>query len=109
MRAAPHKGKRAIELSLHVAKVNDGIGAGSLTAGLQLAACVRSIEDHGFLLSIGIQVGLLRTVYIFLAVWISEQSHAIVLIAYTSLVEHACPAYRPQRDVDFLISCVEPT
>ncbi|CAL5224877.1 g7636 [Coccomyxa viridis] len=52
---APHKGKRAIELSLHVAKVNDGIGAGSLTAGLQLAACVRSIEDHGFLLSIGIQ------------------------------------------------------
>ena len=54
--AAPHKGKRAIELSLHVAKVNEGLGAESLTAGLQLAACVRSIEDHGFLLSLGIQV-----------------------------------------------------
>ena len=54
--AAPHKGKRAIELSLQVAKVNEGIGPESLTAGLQLAACVRSIEDHGFLLSLGIQV-----------------------------------------------------
>ena len=54
--AAPHKGKRAIELSLHMAKVNEGLGAESLTAGLQLAACVRSIEDHGFLLSLGIQV-----------------------------------------------------
>ncbi len=53
---APHKGKRAIELSLHVAKVNEGLGAESLTAGLQLAACVRSIEDHGFLLSLGIEV-----------------------------------------------------
>ena len=47
--AAPHKGKRAIELSLHVAKVNEGLGLESLSAGLQLAACVRSIEDHGFL------------------------------------------------------------
>lgn len=54
--AAPHKGKRAIELSLHVARVNDGLGLESLSAGLQLAACVRSTEDHGFLLSLGIQV-----------------------------------------------------
>ena len=71
MLAAPHKGKRAIELSLHVAKVNEGIGAGSLTAGLQLAACVRSIEDHGFLLSIGVQVGLLQRSFMFFTLYIS--------------------------------------
>ena len=57
MLAAPHKGKRAIELSLHVTKVNEGVVAGALTAGLQLAACVRSIEDHGFLMSTGVKVG----------------------------------------------------
>ena len=39
-----------------MAKVNEGLGLDSLAAGLQLAACVRSIEDHGFLLSLGIQV-----------------------------------------------------
>ena len=39
-----------------MAKVNEGLGLESLSAGLQLAACVRSIEDHGFLLSLGIQV-----------------------------------------------------
>ena len=68
--AAPHKGKRAIELSLHVARVNDGLGLESLAAGLQLAACVRSIEDHGFLLSLGIQVASHRPgVTSHLSVW----------------------------------------
>ena len=43
-----------------MAKVNDGLGLESLSAGFQLAACVRSIEDHGFLLSLGIQVTLHR-------------------------------------------------
>ncbi len=43
-----------------MAKVNEGLGLESLSAGLQLAACVRSIEDHGFLLSLGIQVATHR-------------------------------------------------
>lgn len=43
-------------LSLHVAKVNAGLGPEALAQGLQLAACVRSVEDHGFLLDIGVQV-----------------------------------------------------
>ena len=43
-------------LSLHVAKVNAGIGAAALAAGMQLPACVRSMEDHGFLLTTGVQV-----------------------------------------------------
>lgn len=43
-------------LSLHVAAVNAGISASALTKGLQVPACVRSVEDHGFLLTLGIQV-----------------------------------------------------
>ena len=43
-------------LSLHVAKVNAGIGAAALVPGMHLPACVRSMEDHGFLLTTGIQV-----------------------------------------------------
>lgn len=43
-------------LSLHVARANSGLGAEGLSAGLALAACVRSVEDHGFLLSLGVKV-----------------------------------------------------
>lgn len=43
-------------LSLHVAKVNAGIGPAALVPGMHLPACVRSVEDHGFLLTTGIQV-----------------------------------------------------
>ncbi len=48
-------------LSLHVAKANADMGPEALVAGLQLAACVRSVEDHGFLLDIGVEVGFLLT------------------------------------------------
>ena len=43
-------------LSLHVARANSGLGAEALAPGLQLAASVRSVEDHGFILSLGIKV-----------------------------------------------------
>ena len=43
-------------LSLHVARANFGLGAEALAPGLQLAASVRSVEDHGFILSLGIKV-----------------------------------------------------
>ena len=44
-------------LSLHVGRVNSGIGREGLVAGLALAACVSSVEDHGYMLSLGIKAG----------------------------------------------------
>ena len=52
---AARKGRR-IALSLHVAKAAAGVGAEALAPGRALPACVRSIEDHGFTLSLGIPV-----------------------------------------------------
>jgi hypothetical protein len=49
-------GRKRVGLSLHVARANSGLGAEGLAAGLALAACVRSVEDHGFLLSLGVKV-----------------------------------------------------
>lgn len=51
-------GKKRIVLSMHVARVNAGIGAAALVPGMHLPACVRSVEDHGFLLTTGVQVRL---------------------------------------------------
>ena len=48
-------GKKRVGLSLHVGRLNSGIELEGLTAGLALAACVSSVEDHGFLLSLGIK------------------------------------------------------
>jgi len=42
--AAPHKGKRAIELSLQVAKVNEGMGPESLTAEVTLSLKGHSLK-----------------------------------------------------------------
>ena len=53
-------GRKRIVLSLHVAKVNAGIGPAALIAGMQLPACVRSVEDHGFLLTTGVKVSSLK-------------------------------------------------
>ena len=52
---AARRGRR-IALSLHVAKAAAGVGAEALAPGRALPACVRSIEDHGFTLSLGIPV-----------------------------------------------------
>ncbi|KAK9832620.1 hypothetical protein WJX81_004603 [Elliptochloris bilobata] len=50
---APRRGRRIV-LSLHVAKAAAGMGAEALAPGRVLPACVRSIEDHGFTLSLGV-------------------------------------------------------
>ena len=50
-------GKKRVGLSLHVGRVNSGIGREGLVAGLALAACVSSVEDHGYMLSLGIKAG----------------------------------------------------
>jgi len=44
----------SIELSLCLSKLHQGLELGSLRTGSALPACVRSVEDHGYLLSFGI-------------------------------------------------------
>lgn len=48
------KGKR-IDVSLHVANVNAGITMDALKIDFALPACVTSVEDHGYILSFGVQ------------------------------------------------------
>lgn len=47
--------KKSVHLSLAVSKVNSGLSAETLQEGLALAACVTSIEDHGYSLSFGVK------------------------------------------------------
>eukprot|EP00887_Chlorella_sp_A99_P001742 scaffold19.g1742.t1 len=49
------KRRKRIDLSLHVAAVNEGLGPEALKEGFALPACVRSVEDHGYLLGLGIK------------------------------------------------------
>ena len=48
--------KKRVLLSLRVARQNAGYSADSLVEGLSLPACVRSAEDHGYTLTLGIKV-----------------------------------------------------
>lgn len=56
--AAGTKGtaKRRVILSLKVAKQNASISKDSLAEGMHLPACIRSAEDHGYTLTLGIKV-----------------------------------------------------
>lgn len=47
-------------MSLRVAKLNAGVSADALTEGLALPACVKSVEDHGYTLDLGIKVCKLK-------------------------------------------------
>ncbi|PRW20900.1 RRP5-like protein [Chlorella sorokiniana] len=47
--------RKRVDLSLRVSKMNAGLGAESLKEGLALPACVRSVEDHGYLLALGVK------------------------------------------------------
>ncbi|ORX93442.1 nucleic acid-binding protein [Basidiobolus meristosporus CBS 931.73] len=48
------KAKRRIELSLNPSTVNAGIARDDLCEGMVLSAAVQSVEDHGYLLSTGV-------------------------------------------------------
>ena len=48
--------RKKVTLSLRVAKLNAGISADALQEGLPLPASVRSVEDHGYTLDLGIKV-----------------------------------------------------
>ncbi|KIM88562.1 hypothetical protein PILCRDRAFT_813517 [Piloderma croceum F 1598] len=49
------KASRRVELSLSPDKVNDGVQKSDLRPGFTLSAAVKSIEDHGYVLDLGIQ------------------------------------------------------
>ncbi|KAM0751109.1 hypothetical protein T439DRAFT_301042 [Meredithblackwellia eburnea MCA 4105] len=49
------RASRRVELSLEPEKVNEGIAKGDLKAGFTLTAAVKSVEDHGYILSFGVQ------------------------------------------------------
>lgn len=48
--------KKAIQLSLRLKKVCAGLGSGALQDGVVVPACVKSAEDHGYTLDLGIKV-----------------------------------------------------
>ncbi|XP_036380286.1 protein RRP5 homolog isoform X1 [Megalops cyprinoides] len=48
------EGHVSLQLSVNPKEVNKGLSAGSLKAGMMLSGCVESIEDHGFLVDIGL-------------------------------------------------------
>uniref|UniRef100_A0A4W5L588 Protein RRP5 homolog n=1 Tax=Hucho hucho TaxID=62062 RepID=A0A4W5L588_9TELE len=47
-------GSVSIQLSINPKEVNKGMSTGSLKAGMILSGCVESIEDHGYLVDLGI-------------------------------------------------------
>ena len=49
------KKKKRVEASLHVSKINSGLSIDSVRPGCVLPACVKSVEDHGYVLSFGIR------------------------------------------------------
>uniref|UniRef100_A0A8C7HZJ7 Protein RRP5 homolog n=1 Tax=Oncorhynchus kisutch TaxID=8019 RepID=A0A8C7HZJ7_ONCKI len=48
-------GSVSIQLSINPKEINKGLTTGSLKAGLILSGCVESIEDHGYLVDLGIK------------------------------------------------------
>ncbi|XP_027658314.1 protein RRP5 homolog isoform X2 [Falco rusticolus] len=47
-------GRRSIKLSINPKKVNKGLNASSLASGMLLSGFVSSVEDHGYLIDIGV-------------------------------------------------------
>ncbi|KAH9944184.1 nucleic acid-binding protein [Epithele typhae] len=48
------RASRRVELSIIPSKVNEGIAKGDLRPGLTFAAAIRSVEDHGYILDVGV-------------------------------------------------------
>ncbi|KAI5476893.1 hypothetical protein MNV49_007065 [Pseudohyphozyma bogoriensis] len=48
------RASRRVELSAEPEKVNEGIAKGDLRAGFTLTASIKSVEDHGYVLSLGL-------------------------------------------------------
>ncbi|XP_042719783.1 protein RRP5 homolog [Lagopus leucura] len=48
-------GRRSIKLSINPKNVNRGLNASALTSGMLLSGFVSSVEDHGYLIDIGVR------------------------------------------------------
>ncbi|NWJ03942.1 RRP5 protein, partial [Crypturellus undulatus] len=48
-------GRRSIRLSINPKKVNKGLTAAALAAGMLLSGTVSSVEDHGYIIDIGVR------------------------------------------------------
>ncbi|XP_065495074.1 protein RRP5 homolog [Caloenas nicobarica] len=48
-------GRRSIKLSIDPKKVNNGLNASALASGMLLSGFVSSVEDHGYIIDIGIR------------------------------------------------------
>lgn len=49
------KSRKKIELSLHVSRINSGITVSALKPDMAFPASVKSVEDHGYVLSFGVK------------------------------------------------------
>jgi len=49
------RASRRVELSLEPEKVNEGVARGDLKTGFTIVASVKSVEDHGYILSLGLE------------------------------------------------------
>lgn len=81
----PGKGKKHVGLSLRVRRLHAGLTAASLEAGMGLTACVASIEDHGYILNLGIKVRSLEHAQLCSALRKTENAASIRLDAGTVL------------------------
>lgn len=48
--------RHSLKLSINPKEVNAALSAGALRAGMLLSGCVSSVEDHGYLVDIGVKV-----------------------------------------------------
>ncbi|KAG8732624.1 rRNA biogenesis protein rrp5, partial [Ceratobasidium sp. 423] len=48
------KAARRVELSIRPNEVNTGVGAGDLRAGFNITGAIQSVEDHGYVVDLGI-------------------------------------------------------
>ncbi|XP_065151454.2 protein RRP5 homolog [Paramisgurnus dabryanus] len=51
---SPVDGHLSLKLSINPKEINKGLSAGALKPGMTLSGCVESVEDHGFLVDIGV-------------------------------------------------------
>lgn len=49
--------KKRVDLSLRVSKLHAGLGREGVVEGLALTGCVKSVEDKGLLITLGVKVG----------------------------------------------------
>ncbi|KAF8746795.1 S1 RNA binding domain [Rhizoctonia solani] len=49
------KGARRVELSIRTTEVNEAVGTGDLRTGFNITGAIQSVEDHGYIVDLGIK------------------------------------------------------